>query len=332
MIRVGVVGFGFMGRMHYRCWKALPGVKITAICEGNPKSLLAAAGGNIAGAADAIDLTDVATFTEFDTFLAAGLVDAISITLPTNLHADFSVRALQAGVSVLCEKPMALTVADCDRMIAAARSSGKHLQIGHCIRFWPEYVKAREIVRSGQHGDVRGASFRRLGSPPTWDVANWLADEQRSGGMMLDLHIHDADYVHHLFGMPRAVSSVTDPTRGYVHTAYRYDGGPAVAAEGSWRMSPSFGFEMSFNIALERATIVFDNTRSPSFRVCPREGEPFTPEVLSGDGYSRELAHFLAKLRGEPVEEVLTLEQSRDSIRLVLAEKESASTAAIVEL
>jgi predicted dehydrogenase len=332
MIRIGIVGFGFMGRMHYRCWNALPGVKIAAICEGNPEALKVAAGGNVAGAAETIDLTGVATFTKYDEFLASGLVDAVSITLPTFLHADFSCKALEKGLHVLCEKPMALNLAECDRMVAAAQSSGKVLQIGHCIRFWPEYVKAREIVRNGEYGHVVAATFQRLGSLPSWNPANWFADERRSGGMLLDLHIHDADFVQHLFGLPSAVFCAGDPTRLHTHTSYLFEDGPAVAAEGSWRMAPSFGFEMSFNIVLERATLVFDSTRTPSFRICPKDGTPFTPEVASGDGYSRQIEHFARRVNGEHVEDILTLEQSRDSVRMVLAEKESAQRLEPVKL
>ena len=93
-----------------------------------------------------------------------------------------------------------------------------------------------------------------------------------------------------------------------------------IVAEGGWGMSPTFGFEMSFNVILEKATLVYDCTRSPAFRVCPREGQAFTPEVAAGDGYSREVEHFVKTLRGESVPQVLTLEQSRDSVRLVQAE------------
>lgn len=332
MIRVGIVGFGFMGRMHYRCWKALAGTQVTAVCEMNPQTLQAAVSGNVAGAAEGIDLTNVQTFTDYDALLSSGKVDAISITLPTFLHADFTVRALEAGLHVLCEKPMALNVEDCDRMIAAARRSGKVLQIGHCIRFWPEYVKAREIIRNGEYGKLIAASFRRFSAPPTWSAASWFTDEKRSGGMPLDLHIHDSDYIQHLLGMPQAVYAAADPALAHINASFLYDDGPAVTAEASWRMAQSFGFEMSFNILLEQATLVFDCTRTPAFRVCPAAGKPFTPAVLPGDGYSREIEHFAKRVRGEAVEEVLTLEQSRDTIRLVLAEKESARRRAPVPL
>ena len=327
MVRVGIVGLGFMGRMHYRCWKALPGARITAICESNPK-VLASAGepskGNVEGAADHIDLNELNVHSDLGELLAAGSVDALSITLPTFLHADTTVQALQAGAHVLCEKPMALSVADCDRMTAAARTAGRVLQIGHCIRFWPEYVVTRQLIQGGEYGRPIAASFRRFTALPTWSPDSWFADEQRSGGQPLDLHIHDTDYIHHVFGVPAAVSSVADGPQTYISTQYHYENGPAVVAESTWRMAPAFGFEMSFVVVLERATILFDSTRSPAFRVCPPEGPAFTPEVPAGDGYSREVEHFARALAGATVEPVITPQDARETIRLVLAEKQAA--------
>jgi predicted dehydrogenase len=313
--------------MHYRCWKASPDATITAICEANQKvleSASAAPKGNVAGAADHVDLTGIQVFSDLGELLKSGTVDALSITLPTFLHPDTTVQALKAGVHVLCEKPMALSTAECDRMIAAADEAGKVLQIGHCIRFWPEYVVTRDLIQSGTYGQPIAATFRRFSSQPNWSPDNWFADEDRSGGQPLDLHIHDSDYIHYLFGLPAAVSSTADVPQSYISTQYYYEGGPAVVAESTWRMAPSFGFEMSFNIVLEKAAIVFDVTRTPSFRVCPAEGPAFTPEIPPGDGYTREIDHFVRAVRGEPVDPVVTPRDSRETIRLVLAEKQSA--------
>jgi predicted dehydrogenase len=290
--------------------------------------VLAAAGeppkGNVEGAADHVDLNDVSVHTDLSELLATGSVDALSITLPTFLHADATVKALQAGVHILCEKPMALSVADCDRMVAAAESSSRVLQIGHCIRFWPEYVVTRQLIQGGHHGRPIAASFRRFTAMPAWSPDSWFADDKRSGGQPLDLHIHDADYVHHVFGLPAAVSSVADGPQTYISTHYHYDDGPAVAAESTWRMAPAFGFEMSFVVVLERATILFDSARTPSFRVLRAEGDPFTPEVPRGDGYSREVEYFARAVAGKPVEPIITPVDARETIRLVLAEKQSA--------
>jgi predicted dehydrogenase len=335
MIRVGIVGLGFMGRMHYRCWKTNSKAQITAICESNPKALAAAGEapkGNVQGAADHIDLKTVEVFADLGELLASGAVDAVSITLPTYLHTETTVKALEAGVHVLCEKPMALNIADCDQMIAAAKKAERVLQIGHCIRFWPEYVVTRELIQSGQYGRSIAASFRRFSSMPTWSPDNWFADEQRSGGQPLDLHIHDSDYIHYVFGLPESVSSTADAPQTYIATQYHYPSGPAIVAESTWRMAPTFGFEMSFVVVMEQATIVFDSTRTPAFRVCRADGSVFTPQIPPGDGYAREIEHFASAVAGEPGEPVVTPEQSRETIRLVLAEKRSAREGKTVAL
>jgi predicted dehydrogenase len=340
MLKAGIVGFGFMGRMHYRCWKGIDGVEVAAICDTNPNIVKGTEKtvGNIEGAEGATDLGGVELYADFDRMLESVKLDAVSITLPTYLHAEYSIKAMAAGAHVLCEKPMSLNVKDCDRMIRAAKRSGKVLQIGHCVRFWPEYAEAKRIVDSGRYGKVIAAIFQRLGAVPRWSIDNWFMDEKRSGGVALDLHIHDTDFVQYLFGMPRAVCSfaaplsVFDRRQGgtgemlHIVTQYLYDDGKAVTAEGGWAMTPKFGFEMSFNIMLEKATIVYDLTRQPTFKVYPAEGEPFTPQVEKGDGYSRQTEHFVRIIRGQKVEPVTTLQQSRDSVKIVEAEKKSAKT------
>jgi predicted dehydrogenase len=318
--------------MHWRCWHALEGVQVAAICDarGGVFEDAEGAAGNIEGAAEVVDLPGDRLYQDFEQMLAEEKLDAISLTLPTYLHAEYSIKALRAGINVLCEKPMALNVADCSRMIDAARSSGKVLQIGHCLRFWPEYRRAKEIVDGGEYGSVVAATFQRLGSPPIWAWDNWLADERRSGGMVLDLHIHDTDFVQYIFGIPHAVQSFGAKTTGgqmiHIVTEYLYDDGKVVTAEGSWGMMASFGFEMSFNIMLEKATLVYDCTRQPTLRACPAQGEAFAADLPEGDGYLLEIAYFAKRIRGEGTEEVITLEQSRESVRIVEAEKESVAT------
>ncbi len=335
MIRVGIVGLGFMGRMHYRCWKAIPDARITAICEANPK-VLAAAGepskGNVGGAADHIDLQDLSVHSDLGELLASRAVDALSITLPTYLHPDATAQALEAGVHVLCEKPMALDVSDCDRMVAAAQKAKRVLQIGHCIRFWPEYVVTQQLIQGSAYGRTIGASFRRYTAMPAWSPDSWFADEKRSGGQPLDLHIHDADYIHHVFGLPAAVSSVADGPQTYISTQYHYPDGPAIVAESTWRMAPAFGFEMSFVVALERATILYSSGSTPALRILTADGTPPALEIPAGDGYSREVEHFARAVAGKDVEPIITAEQARDTIRLVLAEKQSAREGRSVSL
>ncbi|MHC4518737.1 MAG: Gfo/Idh/MocA family protein, partial [Planctomycetota bacterium] len=292
--------------------------------------------GNIEGAEAPLDLTGIGLYDDFDKMLAGANLDALSVTLPTYMHREYAIKALSASVNVLCEKPMAMTLADCDAITAAAEKSGKLLQIGHCIRFWPEYAKTKEIIDSGEYGEVLAATFQRLSLTPTWSWDNWLMDPSKSGSATLDLHIHDSDYVQYVFGMPKAVfSRAVGGSSGqfdHIVTQYVYDDDRVITAEGGWSMAPGFGFEMSFNIVLEKATIAYDCTRDPAFKVAPVEGEAFTPEIAPGDGYSNEIAHFVGAVRGERVPKIITPAQSVESLRLVLAEKQSAKSGQEVQL
>jgi predicted dehydrogenase len=231
---------------------------------------------------------------------------------------------------------MAMSVGQCKEMIAAAKAGRRVLQIGHCIRFWPEYVKAKQIVDSGIYGDVLAASFRRISTVPGWSWRNWLINQSQSGGAIMDLHIHDADYVQYLFGLPSAVRSqaVVGPSGGfdYVATQYVYKDPKVVVAEGGFVMSPGFKFEMSFVISLEKATLVFDCRHTPTLQLCLVKGGCITPKVKPGDGWSREIAHFVRRIAGKKVPEIISPVDSLNAVRIVLAEKQSAETKKEVKL
>jgi len=329
MLRIGIVGLGFMGKMHFRCYKSDTNVEVTAICDADAKQLQNSSGvaGNISGAEDDLDLSNIALYSDLSKMLAEEKLDALSIASPTFLHASQTIEALNAGVHVFCEKPMSLNSGDCREMAEVAKQSGKTLQIGHCIRFWPEYVQAKEIIDSQKYGKVLAATFQRLSLTPTWSWDNCFLDGKRSGGAMLDLHIHDTDYVQYVFGMPKQVFSrgVIGPSGEFDHTVtqYFYGNDCVITAEGGWIMAPGFGFEMSFKIMLEKVTLVYSSAQEPTFRIFPIDGETIIPEIPTGDGYSFEIQHFVDTLSGESVQSIITPEQSGDSVKIIEAEKKS---------
>ena len=329
MLRIGIVGLGFMGKMHFRCYKSDTNVEVTAICDADAKQLQNSSGvaGNISGAEDDLDLSNIALYSDLSKMLAEEKLDALSIASPTFLHASQTIEALNVGVHVFCEKPMALNSGDCREMAEVAKQSGKTLQIGHCIRFWPEYVQAKEIIDSQKYGKVLAATFQRLSLTPTWSWDNCFLDGKRSGGAMLDLHIHDTDYVQYVFGMPKEVFSrgVIGLSGEFDHTVtqYLYGNDCVITAEGGWIMAPGFGFEMSFKIMLEKATLVYSSAQEPTFRIFPIDGETIIPEIPTGDGYSFEIQHFIDTLSGKAVPSIITPEQSGDSVKIIEAEKES---------
>ena len=311
MNRVGIIGLGFMGGVHLRNWQTADGAQVVAVCDANPISTEAKQG-NIDAGSDPLDLEGLAIHTDVAEMLAAESLDVVSIALPTHLHKAVSIQCLEAGVHVLCEKPMALNTADCDAMIAAAKKAGRHLMVAHCIRFWPEYAWVKKAVESGEYGVVVAADFSRLTDAPAWADDSWLADPSKSGGIALDLHIHDLDFIQYLFGTPSAVRSVG--TR-HVQTQVDYADGRAITATASWAMPKSFGFQMSFKIMLEKAALVFDGT---VLKVYPDEGEPFVPEVAGGDGYKGEITYFAGLLAGTNTKIVIPPEQARESVRMAL--------------
>ena len=311
MIRVGVIGLGFMGGVHLRNWQAIDGVDVVAVCDANPITGVAKQG-NIDAGSNPLDLEGVAIHTDVAEMLANENLDVVSIALPTHLHKAVSIQCLEGGVHVLCEKPMALNVEDCDAMIAAASKAGKHLMVAHCIRFWPEYAWAKKAVESGEYGQVIAADFSRLTDAPAWADGSWLADPAKSGGIALDLHIHDLDFIQYLFGPPSNIRSVGVR---HVQTQVGYDDGRAITATASWAMPKSFGFQMAFKIMFEKAALVFDGT---ALKVYPSEGEPFAPEVAEGDGYKGEIEYFAGLLAGTNTEIIIPPEQARESVRMAL--------------
>ena len=153
MLRFGVIGLGFMGRTHLATLALHPQAQVVAVHDVLPERLagpLAPGGGNIAVGGRSWDESVVRRCASLDELLGDEAIDAVVVATPSDLHAELSCRALSAGKHVLCEKPMALTLEDCDRMLAAARAAGRVLMIGHCIRFWGEYAAATAVGRTGR--------------------------------------------------------------------------------------------------------------------------------------------------------------------------------------
>ncbi|MCC8116014.1 MAG: Gfo/Idh/MocA family oxidoreductase [Planctomycetes bacterium] len=339
MLRIGIIGLGFMGKMHFETYQSLPhAATVTAIADVDPRKRSgdwSAIGGNIATAnVGRVDLAGIRTYEHADDLIADSNVDVVDITLPTYLHCEYALKALAAGKHTLCEKPMAATGHEADRMIDAARAAGRLLLIGQCIRFWPAYVKARELVTAGEYGRVVTARFQRYSTLPLWSWENWLRDPEKSGLAAMDLHIHDSDYIAHLFGMPKAVTSFgagEDP-HGFDHiiTRYHYDDDILVTAEGAWEYAPGFPFSMTFAIHMGKASLDF--AADGSLTLYPTGGEAEKVDIDPASGYRHEIQHFLDCIEKCTASNILTPESARDSVHLVAAEIESARSGRTVTL
>jgi predicted dehydrogenase len=323
-IRVGILGLGFMGKCHYETYAKLSGVKVEAVCDIDPEKRK----GHIGHAFGNIDLTGKQIYKNADELFADKTLDVIDVDLPTFLHAEYTISALQAGKHVICEKPMARTTAEAKSMITAAQKTGKKLFLAQCVRFWPAYAKAREIVLSGKYGKVLTARFCRISPKPMWSWDGWLATPARSGLCALDLHVHDADFVQFLFGRPKSVRSVGfSPIKGaydHIFTSYDFGDGKLVTAEGAWEYAPGFPFAMTFQIAMEKASL--DMTADTKLMLYPWKGKPAEVKVQAGDGYQHELKHFLHCIRTNTDSDIVTPESAMNSVKMIECELESIKT------
>lgn len=331
MLRVGLIGIGFMGRGHLDVYLRLEKegfpVKLTAICDIDPEKFENKfVKGNIDVGTGTYDFSRYNLYTDIDEMLEKEELDYVDIALPTYLHAEASVKALNKGIHVLCEKPMALTSEECRQMIEASEQNGKKLMIAQCLRFWPAYEYLKEVVESGRFGKCVSAYFFRGGAPPRWSYQNWLLTKEKSGGCLLDQHIHDVDTINWLFGKPEKVSTIgrnVIPGSGYdaVSTNYIYNDGKVVNAQDDWTLQGDFGFEMLFRVNFEKGNLVFEKGK---LTVHPNDGEGFVPELSPEMGYYREIKYFANAIMNDTPIETATPQSTMETIQIAEAELESA--------
>ncbi|MEO1534459.1 MAG: Gfo/Idh/MocA family oxidoreductase [Planctomycetota bacterium] len=329
-VRVGIVGFGFMGRTHAGAfrWAAehaeLP-VEITTVADGRGEAAFDATGGNLGDGGTPIQASDVRTVTDASDLFASGDVDLVSICTPTDTHVDLAIAALEAGKSVLVEKPVSTSTDEVERLIAAAESarsaSGAICSPAMCMRFWPEWAWLKNTIDSGELGPVHSASFTRLGSAPAW--SRFYADESVSGGAILDLHVHDVDFVLHCFGVPTSVTS--QGNAAHVSSLFEFARGPKhVLARGGWLRSPSFPFTMRYIVEFDDAVADFDLTRKQTLMLHGGDASQAI-EVPAGSGYDHQAAAVVrAVLHGGDAP--VSLNDALASLRVIEAERASMSS------
>lgn len=319
MLKVGLIGCGFMGRMHANVYRALDNVKLVAAVDSKPEVVEKYA-------AD----FGISAYATLDEMLEHESIDAVDICLPTDLHSQFTVLAAQARKHVFCEKPMALTLAEADEMIAACIAAEVHLMIGHCIRFWPEYAILKKIAEDGSLGDLLSVNLTRYGAFPSWSSDNWLSDPKRAGGGVLDMHIHDTDFVLYLLGEPDSLHSwgtVDDRGPSQVFTTMTF-GKTIGHLEGGWNLPSGTPFKHAFRAIFERGAAIMDagpltiyeDGKDPVIPEIPKMEAAGGGNISDLGGYYHELKYFADRiLAGEPLE-VVTPQTSRLSLETTLEE------------
>ena len=337
MTKIGVIGLGMMGSTHLDAYSKLDRADVVAVADADEgrRTGRTTAAGNIEGQSKGgFDFSAVKQYADAASLIADPEVELVDICLPTPLHVEFAVQALDAGKHVLIEKPLARRASDSARLLAAAERAKGLSMCAMCMRFWPAWSWLKETIDRGEYGKVLAAHFRRVTSHPGGPFYN---DGAQCGGALLDLHVHDTDFVHHAFGMPSAVFS-----RGYrrvtgepdhVVTQYLYgDDGPMVSAEGGWAMQPGFGFEMQYTVNFENATAIFDLAADDQLTIVTHDGGKQPITVSDSLGYDEELKYFLECIESATPPQTVTLQQAANSLRIVEAESESIACGQVVSL
>ncbi|MGZ8785331.1 MAG: Gfo/Idh/MocA family protein, partial [Acidimicrobiia bacterium] len=235
-LRVGLVGAGNMAASHAPGWEAAGDRVMAVLGSGSTRSAELAA------------RYDAGVVNEYSRLLEA--VDVVDICSPTHTHLDYVLAAAAAGKSVVCEKPLARTAADAQLAAGACAGAGVPLLVAHVVRFFPEYATARARVVAGDIGQVAVTRLDRSTYFPIGD-GSWFSDFDRSGGVVLDLMIHDVDYARWVAGDIERVfarTATAEGRGGHVLATLRHTSGALSHIQGSWAF-PKGVFRTSLEIA-----------------------------------------------------------------------------------
>ncbi len=321
MIKVGLIGCGFMGGMHSACYKVLEpmGVKLVAVADVRPEFAQKVASEDTEIYACGMDLIENAD------------VDMVDICLPTHLHTAHAVAAMKKGLNVMVEKPVCFEDDEMELLLKTAEESGVKVQVGHSVRHGLPNRWLKSTVDSGIYGKIKHAEFFRLSPRPTWAWENWLHQVEKSGSVALDMHIHDVDLVRYIMGEPDTVKSQAhrdaEGAIQQISTIYGYGKDVSVSLEAGWDFPANFPFTSGWRVKFEKATAVLAFGK---VTVYTADGEVVTPELVaeytgtnniggnvsSLGSYYNELKYFVEGLQGKNDLSVAPITEAVASARL----------------
>ena len=338
MVRIGIVGIGFMGMIHYLAARKLKDAQVTAICSRDEKKLAGdwrSIQGNFGPRGEMMDLSGIKKYRNLDDMLADKDIDMIDVCNPTHLHPDTSIQALQAGKHVLVEKAIALDTRDADAMLDAAKKSKRLLMVAHVLPFFPEFAYAATAIRGGQFGKLLGGHFKRIISKPDWSAE--IGDASKTGGPAIDLHIHDTHFIGLVCGVPGAVFStgvVSGDAVDYLTTSYLYGaGGPAITCSSGALTMKGRPFVHGYELYLEKATLVYESGTCP-LTVLKADGSSDQPKLTGGDeataAFTIEIQAAVDGVKAGREHDYLSGKLARDALVLCYRECESVKSGKVV--
>ncbi|MGX7164138.1 Gfo/Idh/MocA family protein [Enterococcus massiliensis] len=310
MLKIGLIGCGTMGSTHSKAYKSIANAKLTQVFDiriEKSKVVADEHGANICK--------------NFEEMLKQE-IDILDICLPTYLHAEYAISAMNAGKNVFCEKPMAISTETASQMIKVANQNNVKLSIGHVLRFFPQYDNAIKLIKQNKVGVPKLIRTIRNQALPEWSWENWYLDYEKSGGPILDLIIHDIDWCINNFGDVDYVycQTIKERTQKDDHTQalLKLKNGMICYCEGSWALPAGSPFRMAFEIIGTEGQIEYDNTKNFANKIQKNTGNYSeinqTVFSMNEEPYCKELQLFINSVVNhtqpvvKPVEALKSLE------------------------
>lgn len=340
MLRVGLVGVGFMGWMHYLAYQRSKRAQLVAFASREPAKRAGdwrGIKGNFGPPGDEIDVGSMRTYENIEALLADEEIDMVDICLPPHLHVDAACAALRAGKHVLCEKPLALNTADCDRILDEAALADRKIMVAQVLPYMGQYGFIYEALQGTEYGRALGGYFKRIISPPDWIPDFYEMD--RVGGPLVDLHVHDAHFIRIAYGMPKQVmclAEMQERTVRFCHTLMRFEDPRVIVASScgvanQTARSFTHGLELQF----ERATMQFelavlsDSVEVMPLKILNSDGQTVRPELPAADdvdAFMHEIDDAAESIRLDACARRLDGRLARDAIHICQCLQISAET------
>ena len=338
MLKAALIGLGRMGRGHLNVYETMKKdgipVQLVAVCDIEKSKFTATQHAefnleSVASTAETSDLSTYHCYTDYHELLEKEDIDFVDIVAPTYLHHEITIAALRSGKHVLCEKPMALSVQQCQEMIDTANRCNKQLMIGQVLHFWNEYVILKEYVDKALFGKVEAAYFYRGGvqdHKKNGSYQDWIIKRELGGGGLFDQHIHDTDMIRWLFGTPEKVSTIAKTIHAgsahdIVSTNYLYADKKVVNAQDDTDMKGTYGFRYGYRVHFERGMLLFEEGK---LTVYPQDQKEYVMEKKIENPYYNEIKYFAECITSHIAVTQCLPSDAMETVRIALAEMQSA--------
>lgn len=329
MKSIGLAGLGFIGKAHFQAYQKMGHCRVAAICTRSEVT------------DDAIrDQFQGTFYWDYDEMLNSSRLDIVDICVPTYLHEEYIIKAANAGKHIICEKPLTLTEASADRIMDAVSENGVELFVGHTLRFWPEYAAIKSYNQSHPFELVHA---RRLAQFPAW--SDWFKDPGKSGGALFDLHIHDIDFVYHLFGDVESVYAVGSQNEygawSHMMTTLVFKNKSKAFVEASHQMPDGYPFTMNMRVQSKGETLEFFQSAGENIEavdeksgqlILYKANERIFIDIETADPFYKELSYFVGCIENNTKNELVPLKDVRYVLKLLHAIKKSLETGRLVHM